>query len=300
VLQGRPRLTATFKELLFQKMKVAPNSHANESVLHALNETESIALEDFRQNINKFVRGAGEEYSGSPLSDLAKVRLNLMIELVLRGSIDIDNVYEYDLVSKGIIYLEALSDKATYKPVEPLMLRALYRYLEKEGYDYAKLIAMWMRQTLKQGQEQKGYTAEVLLAHLLVMLNKELQGKSLTSNELFVEYKGTFLDDYTLSFSRFQHDEKDLWKDVLRNQRTDVLVLSRTEMGPDLFDQERIWAKSIAPIMQSLILGHYSRETPRLCKIWRPKDEKLRLYSSKLSRTENELFALLSPTNRSR
>ena len=158
---------------------------------------------------------------------------------------------EHDLVDKGIIHIDSYDyEKVRYAHLEPLMLSAIYRYLEKEkGIRFADLIIEWMQQILQdlpvdkkelttkeyQARSNKGFATEVLLADVLVMVSKELDGRSLTEHPLFSEWKDTFLKDYTLLAKGFQHDDGGLWKDVLQRKRTDILVLPPKTMRPDLF-----------------------------------------------------------------
>jgi hypothetical protein len=198
-------------------------------------------VRNFTENIDKYTRGPrGARF----LPEQVRTRSALMKELVLKGHVEVIDDDSHDLVSHGIIYIQDIEDgKARYKPLEPLMLHALYRHLEKQGCDFTQLLAEWMQQIWgrldanwadKGAQSLKGFTSEVLLADILVTAAKELQGKPLTEHELFADYKGTFLDDYAILANSFQHDNSDLWKDVLRRKRADVLVLPPHNMRPDL------------------------------------------------------------------
>ncbi|KAL6050467.1 hypothetical protein QOT17_019778 [Balamuthia mandrillaris] len=254
VLQGRPRLTTVFKGQLYHTLRQGKEHHEQRQALYghnalmrALEETEQIAINDFRRNIDQYVRGP-ETTVTTHLREAIEQREQFMKDLTLKGYVDVNAPKEHDLVSAGIIHLETLhATKARYRPLEPLMLHALYQYLEVDkGYDFERLLAEWTREVvglLNQNRgddgrvgEQKGLAAEVLLALVLSFVAKELDGRPLTDHELFAEQKGTFLDHYTLRATSFQHDtEGGLWADLLKRRRTDLLVLPPQAMGPDLF-----------------------------------------------------------------
>jgi hypothetical protein len=199
---------------------------------------------DFRKNINRYVVGPSE---APRLREEIEKRKRLMKDLALKGYVDVTEPQEYDLVGAGIIHLEALCEtKARYRPLEPLMLHALYRHLEKDqGCDFKHLLAEWMREIVGllaqdwgdgTAGEQKGLATEVLLALILNLVAKEFGGRPLTAHPLFAGHAGTFLADYTLQAASFQHDVKGvLWADVLSRKRTDLLVIPPHAMGPDLF-----------------------------------------------------------------
>lgn len=95
--------------------------------------------------------------------------------------------------------------------------------LDKEGYD-------------RMAKSAKVHTIiELLFASVLVVVGRSLKGRPLTEHKLFAEYKGTFLEDYTLLADHFQHDEGDLWREILSNKCTNILLLPKKSMGPDLY-----------------------------------------------------------------
>jgi hypothetical protein len=70
---------------------------------------------------------------------------------------------------------------------------------------------------------------------MLIWIAKDLAGKPITEHSLFTDQKGTYLDDYTVEFTSFQHDPDNLWKDVLKHQHTDTIILPPDNKHPSLF-----------------------------------------------------------------
>jgi hypothetical protein len=175
-------------------------------------------------------------------------RLELLIQLAVEGRIML-KADQHDLLDKGIIHIQSLAANktATYGHLEPLMMRVIYNYLESKGIYLFDIIVQWMAKILdvvitdssskevRKAQSFKGKAAEVLLAQVLVMMAKDLEGEPITNSDLFSKYKGTFLDDYTLLADKFQHDNSIEWKDILLRRATDILLLPPNLMRPDIF-----------------------------------------------------------------
>ena len=169
-------------------------------------------------------------------------------ELVIKGHITLKyHTDEFDLVAHGIVHIKDYSaDRIQYTSLEPLMYWAMFKYLDYNGVKFEDLLIDWMRQIVtdlktnekylkKYADSEKGFATEVLLAHMMVWIAKDLHGKPITDHELFAELKGTYLDDYTIEYQTFQHDSNGLWKEILQGQRTDIVIIPPQKMRPDVF-----------------------------------------------------------------
>lgn len=171
--------------------------------------------------------------------NLESETLNILQDLVVRGEITIPNKYPLDLIDFGLTQLTKIdADYVYYQPVEPLMAFAIYKYLFSiNKLDFGKLLLTWMHliQNEELPNKYKGYTAEVLMAVLLLQVSDQLAGRPLTSHPLFSDYKGTFLDHYTLEAKEFTREKGALWKNFLMNKQTHLLLLPSSWMRPDIY-----------------------------------------------------------------
>jgi hypothetical protein len=211
---------------------------------------------------------------------LVKRREEIMIELALKGQITLDDVANHDLMEHGVLHIEDwknVKGPCRYSPLEPLMCWALHGYLEKRGVSFDVEVAKWMRGIaikLPADEADKGFPAEVLLASVLSEVAKDLRkagGKRpLTSHSLFEQFRGTFLDHYTLEATKWQHDtaRKKAWRSLLLRSNSKLTLLPYNQMRPDLLtllrclpdnDSRRRWGEHCIP----LTAGVKVKRTPK-------------------------------------
>lgn len=89
----------------------------------------------------------------------------------------------------------------SYLLSEPLLRISVRQYLE----EHEDFVSSWLQEELNfvlqnkdSMEEKKGIIFEQFILSLLIQISKDLNGAAITSNPIFAQYKGTWLENYTL------------------------------------------------------------------------------------------------------
>jgi len=187
-------------------------------------------------------------------------RFQLMKELVLQGrlaSAKMTDSERNDLFEWSVLHLIPSTTGVSSYPAEPLVIGALFEYLEEGNSVFApvsfmELLEEWtarisweLRDALLKEQQsgvnkEKGLAAEFLIAVLLkdaaTVLNSSQAPRPITDHALFGDLKDTYLSDYTLSVSEIVQAQEDpnRWEAFLGFEMTREVLLPHRLMGPDV------------------------------------------------------------------